>query len=317
MRAMKNQDILTQIGHTPLVRLTHIGRDLPTPILVKCEHLNPSGSIKDRAALSIVDEAEKLGKLRPGMTLIEATAGNTGASLALIAAVRGYNLVCVMPEKMSIDKRKALRLMGAQVIVTPNVPLSSPKNFRNVAQHLARENGWYLTNQFENPANIRAHEETTAQELLDQVEGPIGAFVSGSGTGGTITGVSRRLKSIDNRTLIVLADPIGSGLADWIETGHLGEDGHYEIEGIGSSKIPKNLDRTHIDCAERISDQESFAMVHRLISEEGLYVGGSAGANLVAAVRIANRSDLIGPVVTVMCDSWDRYRSTTWMNTDP
>ena len=310
---MDKQNILKQIGHTPLVRLTHRGRELPTPILVKCEHLNPSGSIKDRAALYIVDEAEQLGRLRPGMTLIEATAGNTGASLALIAAVRGYTLVCVMPEKMSTDKRKALRLMGARVIVTPNAPLSSPENFRNVAQRLARENGWYLTNQFENPANIRAHEETTAQELIDQVGGPIGAFVSGSGTGGTITGVSRRLKSIDDRTLIVLADPIGSGLADWIETGKLGEDGPYEIEGIGSSKVPMNLDRTHIDCAERVSDQESFAMVHRLISEEGLYVGGSAGTNLVAAVRIANRCDLIGPVVTVMCDSWDRYRSKVWM----
>jgi len=309
---MKN--ILMHIGQTPLVRLTHIGRDLPHPILVKCEHLNPSGSVKDRIALSIVKEAEERGVLRPGMTLIEATAGNTGASLALVAAIRGYKLVCVMPEKMSTDKRVALSAMGAQVIVTPNAPPSAAENFQNVARRLAQENGWYLTDQFENPANIRAHEETTAQELLNQVEGPIGAFVSGAGTGGTITGVSRRLKAVDPRTLIVLADPIGSGLAHWVKTGTLGTDGPYEIEGIGSSKVPSNLDRTHIDIAEQVSDTESFEMVKRLMREEGLYVGGSAGANLAAAVRIAKRDDLIGPVITVMCDSWDRYRSKPWMH---
>lgn len=307
------QTVLDHIGNTPLVRLEHIGRDLPVPVLVKCEHMNPGGSIKDRIALAIVDDAERRGKLRPGMTLIEATAGNTGVGLALVAAARGYRLVCVMPEKMSADKRAALRAMGARVVITPNAPPSSPDNFQNVARRMAEEHGWFLTDQFENPANIRAHAEGTAQELLDQVEGPIGAFVSGAGTGGTITGVGRRLKAADPRTQIVLADPVGSGLAGWVETGELGPDGPYEVEGIGASKVPGNLDRAVIDSAERVTDEESFAMVRRLVREEGLYVGGSAGANLVAALRVAARGGLPGPVITVMCDSWDRYRAKPWM----
>jgi len=307
------KSLLDHIGGTPLVRLEHIGRDLPVPVLVKCEHLNPGGSIKDRIALAIVDDAERRGLLRPGMTLIEATAGNTGVGLALVAAARGYRLVCVMPEKMSADKRDALRAMGARVVITPNAPPSSSDNFQNVARRMAEEHGWFLTDQFENPANIRAHAEGTAQELLDQVEGPIGAFVSGAGTGGTVTGVGRRLKAADPRTQIVLADPVGSGLAGWVETGELGTDGPYEVEGIGASKVPGNLDRAVIDSAERVTDDESFAMVRRLVREEGLYVGGSAGANLVAALRVAARGELHGPVVTVMCDSWDRYRAKPWM----
>jgi cysteine synthase len=307
------QTVLDHIGQTPLVRLQHIGRDLPVPLLVKCEHMNPGGSIKDRIALAIVDDAERRGLLRPGATLIEATAGNTGVGLALVAAARAYRLVCVMPEKMSADKRDALRAMGARVVITPNAPPSSPDNFQNVARRMAEEHGWFLTDQFENPANIRAHAEGTAQELLDQVDGPTGAFVSGAGTGGTITGVGRRLKAADPRTQVVLADPVGSGLAGWVETGELGPDGPYEVEGIGSSKVPGNLDRAVIDSAERVTDEESFAMVRRLVREEGLYVGGSAGANLVAALRVAARGELPGPVITVMCDSWDRYRAKPWM----
>ena len=163
----KTPSLLDHIGGTPLVRLQHIGRDLPVPVLVKCEHMNPGGSIKDRIALAIVDDAERRGLLRPGATLIEATAGNTGVGLALVAAARGYRLVCVMPEKMSADKRHALRAMGARVVITPNAPPSSPDNFQNLASHMAKEQGWFLTDQFENPANIRAHEEGTAQELLD------------------------------------------------------------------------------------------------------------------------------------------------------
>jgi len=247
------------------------------------------------------------------MTLIEATAGNTGVGLALVAAARGYRLVCVMPEKMSEDKRTSLRAMGARVIVTPNAPPTSEENFQNVARRLAEENGWFLTDQFENPANVRAHEETTARELLAQVDGPVGAFVAGAGTGGTITGVGRRLKRAFPDVRIVLADPVGSGLADYVETGTLGPDARYEVEGIGASKVPGNLDRTVIDAAERVSDAESFAMVKRLVREEGLFVGGSAGANAVAALRVAARGGLKGPVITVMCDSWDRYRAKPWM----
>lgn len=303
--------ILDHVGHTPLVAFTRIGRGLP--LLVKCEHLNPGGSIKDRLAKAIVDDAEARGVLRPGMTLIEATAGNTGVGLALVAATRGYGLVCVMPEKMSVDKRVALAALGAKVIMTPNAPPTSPENFRNVASRLAAENLWFLTDQFRNPVNVRVHEETTGAEILEQTGGRVGAFVAGAGTGGTITGVGRRLKAALPGVRVVLADPVGSGLADWVETGVLGPDGTYAVEGIGASAVPENLHRDVIDEAERVSDEESFAMVQRLIREEGLLVGGSSGTNVVAALRVAARGGLDGPVVTVLPDSWDRYRTKPWM----
>ncbi len=307
------QGIVERIGRTPLVPLERIARGLSVPVLVKCEHMNPGGSIKDRIALAIVEDAEARGVLRAGMTMIEATAGNTGVGLALVAATRGYGLVCVMPEKMSIDKRVALAALGARVIITPNAPPSSPDNFRSVARRMAEENGWFLTDQFNNPANVRAHEETTGAEILEQTSGRVGAFVAGVGTGGTITGVGRRLKAALPGVRVVLADPLGSGLADWVETGRLGADGSYAVEGIGASEVPNNLHRDVIDAAERVSDEESFAMVRRLVREEGLLVGGSAGTNVVAALRLAARGGLEGPVVTVLPDSWDRYRAKPWM----
>ncbi len=308
-----NESILSKIGNTPLVALQHIGRELPARVLVKCEHLNPGGSVKDRIAKAIVDDAEARGVLRAGMTLVEATAGNTGMGLAIVAAARGYTLVCVMPEKMSTDKRVALAAMGARVVIAPNAPPARPEIFRQVAARLAVENGWFLTDQFRNPANIRVHEETTAGEILAQTSGRIGAFVSGAGTGGTITGVGRRLKSVSPHIRVVLADPVGSGLADWVETGKPGADGAYLVEGIGASEPPENLHRDVIDAAERVSDEESFAMVKRLVREEGLLVGGSSGTNVVAALRIAARGGLDGPVVTLLPDGWDRYRAKPWM----
>ena len=300
--------LVDRIGHTPLVRLARIGRDLSTPLLVKCEHLNPGGSIKDRIARAIVREAEASGALRPGGTLIEATAGNTGVGLALLAAAGGYHLVCVMPRKMSPDKRQALEALGARVLITPDAPQSSPDNFRNVARRLAEERGWFLADQFNNPANVRAHFDTTGAEILAQTDGVVGAFVAGAGTGGTISGVGARLKAALPRVHVVLADPVGSALADWVETGIPGPDGTYAVEGIGSSQPPTNLHRAVIDAAERVSDAESFAMVRRLVREEGLLVGGSAGTNVVAALRVAARSGWDGPVVTVLPDGWDRAR---------
>lgn len=305
--------ILDRIGGTPLVALRRIGRDLPVPVLVKCEHMNPGGSIKDRIAKAIVEDAEARGVLRPGATLIEATAGNTGVGLAIVAAARGYQLVCVMPEKMSVDKRQALAAMGARVVITANAPPSSPESFQSVARRLAEENGWFLADQFASPANVRVHAETTAAEILEQTGGVVGAFVAGAGTGGTISGVGRRLKEHRAATRIVLADPIGSGLADWIETGVVGPDGAYAVEGIGSSAPPVNLHRDVIDAVERIGDEESFETTRRLIREEGLLVGGSAGTNVAAALRIAARGEVDGPVVTVLPDGWDRYRSKSWM----
>lgn len=305
--------ILDHIGQTPLVALKNIARDTPVPVLAKCEHLNPGGSVKDRIALSIVNDAERRGLLAPGATLVEATAGNTGLGLALVAAIRGYKLVCVLPEKMSVDKRNALAAVGARVIVTPNAPPADERNFQNVARRLAAEHGWFLTDQFENPANVAVHEETTGPEILEQTGGEIGAFVAGVGTGGTITGVGRCLKRHRRSTRIVLADPIGSGLAQWVQEGSVGPDAAYLVEGIGSSKPPSILDRTVIDDVERVSDDESFAMVRRLLCEEGLLVGGSAGTAVVAALRVARSGKVSAPVVALLPDSWDRYLSRPWM----
>ena len=306
--------LLQAIGGTPLVPLGRIARGLPLPVLAKCEQLNPGGSVKDRIALAIVDEAERRGQLAPGGTIIEATAGNTGIGLGLVAAARGYQLVCVMPEKMSHDKRRALALLGARVVVTPNRPPGDDENFQVVAARLATENGWFLADQFRNPVNVRAHESTTGPELVAQTGGRIGAFVAGAGTGGTISGVGRCLKRQAPRARVVLADPIGSSLAGWVETGELGPDGAYAVEGIGAAQPPQNLDRGVIDDVERVSDADSFAMCHRLIAEEGLLVGGSAGTAVVAALRVAARGAVDGPVVVLLPDSWDRYRSCAWMS---
>ena len=305
--------LLDHVGRTPLVPLRRIAAGLPVPVLVKCEHLNPTGSVKDRLARALVDDLEAKGQLRPGGTLIEATAGNTGLGLALVAAIRGYRLVCVMPEKMSDDKRRALVAAGADLIVTPNAPPTSPENFQNVARRLASERGWVLTDQFESPANTRIHETTTGPEILAAAP-DLSAFVAGAGTGGTLTGVGRFLRAHRPDARIVLADPVGSGLAGWVRDGVLGPDAAYKIEGIGASRVPGNLDRTVIDAAESVTDDESFAMARRLHREEGLLVGGSSGTAVVAALRIAARlrpGD--GPVVALAGDGWDRYRSREWM----
>ena len=309
----RNASILDRIGNTPLVALRHVGRGLPVPVLVKCEHVNPGGSVKDRIALAIVDDAERTGVLSPGATLIEATAGNTGLGLALVAAVRGYSLVCVLPEKMSVDKREALAQVGARVVVTRNAPIDDPDNFRNVARRMAAEHGWFLTDQFDNPSNVRAHEETTGPELFAQTGGAIGAFVAGAGTGGTLTGVGRFLKARVPGVRIVLADPVGSGLAGWVRDGVPGPDLAYRLEGIGAGTAPRNLERAVLDGAESVSDDESFAMTGRLLREEGLFVGGSSGTAVVAALRIAASGTVRGPVVALLADGWDRYRSQPWM----
>ena len=315
-------DVIEAIGNTPLIELKRVAAGLPVKVYIKCEHLNPGGSVKDRTARALVLDAEARGQLGPGSTIIEGTAGNTGVGLALIASARGYRCICVMPERMAIDKRIQLRQLGSEVVITRNAPLTNPLNFRNVAAQLAEKNGWFLTNQFHNPANLGAHYGTprfkgTGEEILAQVkaagEHTIGAFVCSSGTGGTITGVGRRLKEYDPRIQIVLADPVGSSLADWVNTGTLGPDGPYTVEGIGSGSVPGNLHREVLDYAEKIPDAESYAMVERLVKEEGLTVGGSTGVNVVAALRVAARGNLLGPVVTVAADLWDRYRSTDWM----
>ena len=250
--------VLEQIGRTPLVRLDRIAAGLPIPVYGKCEHLNPGGSVKDRIAVAIVDDAEANGLLKPGATLVEATAGNTGVGLALVAAVRGYRLVCVLPAKMSADKRSALAALGAEVIVTPNAPPGHADNFQAVARRLAAERGWFLTDQFAHPANPLIHETTTGPELLEQTGGKIGAFVSGVGTGGTITGVGRFLKRHVPGVKIVLADPVGSRLAHMVDASQPDADAGYAVEGIGGSVAPAVLDLSVIDATERVTDDETL-----------------------------------------------------------
>jgi cysteine synthase len=255
------------------------------------------------------------------MTIVEGTAGNTGVGLALIAAARGYRCVVVIPERVAVDKRVQLRQLGAEVYVAKAAGMKSPDNFRNVAARLAEENGWFLANQFHNPANLDAHYGNarfsgTGPEILAQLAQAgehLGAFVSASGTGGTISGVGKLIREQVPGAEVVLADPVGSSIADYINTGTLGGDGPYVIEGIGAATVAGNLHRDVIDWAEKVPDAESLAMVERLVAEEGLTVGGSTGVNVVAALRVATRADIRGAVVTIAADQWDRYRSTAWM----
>lgn len=313
MRGCIVLNTLSLIGNTPLVQLNRIGDGLPYPILAKCEFLNPGGSVKDRIAQAIVNYAEKAGQLKSGDTLIEATAGNTGIGLAIMAVQRGYQLVCVMPEKMSVDKRQALTSLGAKVMVTPNAPLVDENNFRQVAKRLALENGWFNTEQFSHPANPQIHFDSTGPEILQQCNGKIGAFVSGVGTGGTITGVGRYLKQHVPNVKIILADPIGSRLAHLCSPTLPDVDSSYLVEGIGGSSAPDNFDLSVVDGVEQISDDESFATARRLIVEEGLLCGGSTGTNIAAALRVARNPACSGPVVTILCDSWDRYFTQPWL----
>jgi cysteine synthase len=313
-------DVIEAIGNTPLIELKKVSRGLPNPVFIKCEHLNPGGSVKDRTARAIILDAEARGVLTPGsgQTIIEGTAGNTGMGLALIAGARGYRCICVIPERVAVDKRVALRQLGSEVYIAKPAGIKSPDNFRNVAARLAEENGWFATNQFHNPANLDAHYggkgfSATGPELHTQMRGQIAAFVSAAGTGGTITGVGRYLKEQIAGVKIVMADPIGSGLGEWVNTGEIGPDGPYTVEGIGSASVPSNLQRDPLDWAEKVADADAYAMVERLVKEEGLTVGGSTGVNVVAALRVAARPDIKGPVVTIAADLWDRYRSTPWM----
>jgi cystathionine beta-synthase len=306
------QNILEAIGRTPMVKLSKVTDGLPVTLLAKVEYLNPGGSVKDRIGRAMIDDAERKGILKPGGTIIEATAGNTGVGLALAAAVKGYRCIFVMPDKMSEDKVILLKAYGAEVVITPtNVPPDSPESYNGVADRLAREiPGAFRPNQFGNPTNPEAHYRTTGPEIWEATEGRIDVFVAGMGTGGTISGTGKYLKERNPHITIVGADPIGSILSGDSPKGYL-------VEGIGEDFVPKTFNRQAVDEMVRVSDAESFGMARRLAREEGLLAGGSAGTAVSAAVKYARRLDPGKVIVALLPDTGRNYLtkifSDQWM----
>ena len=298
------------VGDTPLIGLRRISEETGCEILGKAEFMNPGGSVKDRAALGIIEAAEQDGRLQPGGTLVEGTAGNTGIGLAHICNARGYRCLIVMPETQSREKFEILATLGAEVRAVPAVPYSDPGNYQKVAGRLADElEDAVWANQFDNTANREIHERTTGPEIWEQTGGGVDAFVASTGTGGTLAGVGRALKAHRPEVQVVLADPHGSGLFEWVAHGEIKVEGSSITEGIGNGRVTANLEGTSIDDAVRIGDLDAVAMVYRMLREEGLYLGGSSGINVCAAVEVARR---LGPghtIVTILCDGGDRYRS--------
>jgi cysteine synthase len=296
------------VGNTPLIRLAKLSQETGCEILGKAEFLNPGGSVKDRAALYIIEAAEKSGELIPGATVVEGTAGNTGIGLAHICAARGYRCIIVIPDNQSQEKMDLLRVLGAEVRPVPPKPYRDPDNYQKIARRLAQATPNAIwANQFDNVVNRQAHYETTGPEIWNDTGGRVHAFVSAVGTGGTLAGTARYLKERDPGVRIVLADPDGSALYNWFRTGELTATGSSITEGIGTTRITANFEGTPVDDAEHIPDQEAVSMVYRLLREEGLYVGGSTGINVAAAARAAAK---LGPghtVVTLLCDRGSLY----------
>jgi len=306
------ENVLGTIGRTPLVHLSRVASGLDATILAKVECLNPGGSIKDRIGLAMIEDAERRGLLKPGGTIIEATSGNTGVGLALVAAVKGYRCIFVMPDKMSEDKQSLLRAYGAEVIITPTaVPPDSPASYNGVADQLGREiPGAFRPNQFSNPLNPDAHYRTTGPEIWADTEGQIDVLVASMGTGGTISGTGKYLKEKKPELVVVGADPEGSILSG-------DSPQSYLVEGIGEDFVPRTFNRQVVDDMVRVSDEESFAMARRLAREEGLLVGGSAGTAVAAAIKYAHRLPQGKLVVVILPDTGRNYVtkifSDSWM----
>jgi cysteine synthase len=307
--------VIDLIGNTPLVKLERASLETGCEIFGKAEFLNPGGSIKDRAALGIIREAEKSGALRPGGTIVEGTAGNTGIGLALVGAALGYRVVIVFPRTQSQEKKDAIRLMGAELIEVDAVPYANPDHYVKYSGRLANElaktepNGAIWANQFDNTDNRKAHYETTGPEIWDQLDGKIDGFVCSVGSGGTLGGVSLALKERNPDIQIGIADPGGAALYGYFAEGELCASGTSITEGIGQSRVTGNLDGVQVDRAWRISDEEALPILFKLVEEEGLCLGGSSGINIAGAIRMARVMGTGHTIVTVLCDHGARYQS--------
>ena len=306
-------DTLALIGNTPLVRLAGPSAEAGCDIYGKCEFANPGASVKDRAALFIVQDVEERGLLRPGGTIVEGTAGNTGIGLALVANAKGYKTIIVMPETQSREKMDTLRALGAQLVTVPAAAYSNPGHFVHTSRRIAEEtDGAIWANQFDNIANRRAHIVGTAEEIWAQMDGRIDGFTCAAGTGGTIAGVGLGLKAHDEDVTIALTDPYGAALYNYYAHGELKAEGNSVAEGIGQGRITANLDGAPIDTQFRISDEEGLYWVRRLLGEEGLCLGLSSGINVAGAVALGRQ---LGPgkrIATILCDTGFRYLSTLY-----
>ena len=305
-------NITEVVGFTPLIRLNSVNAGAPGTIYVKCEFLSPGGSVKDRIGLAMVEAAEREGRLKPGGVIVEATSGNTGMALAMVAAIRGYRCIFTMPDKMSQEKVKLLRSFGAEVVIVPTaVPPDHPEHYTMKAQSIARETpGAILADQFYNPANAQAHYDTTGPEIWEQTEGKVTHFFAGSGTGGTITGVGRYLKEQNPDVQIVGVDPAGSVLKSFFDTGEMIQGEPYKVEGLGSDKIPGALDMSVTDRWVTVTDAQSFGMTRRLAREEGLFGGGSSGLLVHAAVEAAKELDDSEAVFVTLLPDWGEHYLT-------
>jgi len=298
------------VGNTPLIRLRRLSELTRCEILGKAEFMNPGGSVKDRAALGIILDAEAKGLLKPGDTLIEGTAGNTGIGLTVIGHARGYQSVIVIPETQTKEKIELLRTLGAEVRPVPEKPYSNPDNYNHVARRTAEEQGWFWANQFDNTANRLAHYRTTGPEIWEQTQGAVSAFVSAVGTGGTLAGTALYLRERNPSIAIGCADPYGAAMWSWFTNGNTEtNDGDSFAEGIGQSRVTKNLEGLAVDAAWRIPDQEALTILYQLLREEGLFLGLSSGINIAGAVRLARERGPGQTIVTILCDSGAKYQS--------
>ncbi len=298
------------IGNTPLIRLNSFSEETGCEILGKAEFLNPGGSVKDRAALYIIKEAEEKGLLKRGGTIVEGTAGNTGIGLAHICNAKGYKCLIIIPDTQSQEKMDALRTLGAEVRPVPAVPYKDPNNYVRLSGRIASEmENAIWANQFDNLANRRAHYETTGKEIWEQTDGKIDAFTCATGTGGTYAGVSMYLKDKNPNVKTVLADPMGSGLYSYAKTGEIKIEGSSITEGIGNSRVTGNMEGAPIDDALQIDDREAVRTIYQLLRKDGLFMGGSVGINVGAAVELAKQMGPGHTIVTILCDGGARYQS--------